>query len=144
MVKSRCVWALPLLVVSICLAGANPAVAQSVSGILTGTVVDSSGAAVPGATVNATETDTGTIRATVSADGGVFRFAALNPGKYTVNIELTGFKAVTVSDINLSTAETRDLGKLKLEVGGITETLLVTSEVTPVQVSDSLYMLSLQ
>ena len=52
-------------------------------------------------------------------------------------MELTGFKTLTVADVNLSTSETRDLGKLKLEVGGISENLEVTSEVTPVQVSDS-------
>jgi hypothetical protein len=136
MVKVRC-WALPLLMVAVSLAGASRASAQAVSGILTGTVVDSSGGAVPGATVNATETATGVVRSAVSDEHGLFRFAALNPGAYVVAVELTGFKTTTVSDVTLSTAETRDLGKLKLEVGGISETLQVTSEVTPVQVSDS-------
>jgi outer membrane receptor protein involved in Fe transport len=123
--------------VAFCLADADRASAQAVSGILTGTVVDSSGAAVPGATVNATEASTGAVRTAVSGDGGLFRIPALNPGNYVVTVELASFKTLTVSDISLSTAETRDLGKLKLEVGGVTETLQVTSEVTPVQVSDS-------
>jgi len=125
------------LVGAFCLAGANPASAQAVSGILTGTIVDSSGAAVPGATVNATEASTGAVRTAVSGESGLFRIPALNPGSYVVTVELASFKTLTVSDINLSTAETRDLGKLKLEVGGVTETLQVTSEVTPVQISDS-------
>jgi hypothetical protein len=126
-----------VLGVFLVLASASAAFAQAVSGILTGTVVDSSGAAVPGATVNATEASTGVVRSTVSGDGGLFRMAALNPGKYKVTVELTGFKTVTVEDINLSTAETRDLGKLKLDVGGVSENIIITSEVTPVQVSDS-------
>jgi hypothetical protein len=42
-----------------------------------------------------------------------------------------------VQEINLSSAEIRDLGKLALQVGGVTETVSVTSEVTPVQVADS-------
>ena len=63
--------------------------------------------------------------------------AALNPGRYTIKIELASFRTLTVADINLSSAEIRDLGKLALEVGGITETVSVTSEVTPVQVADS-------
>ncbi len=133
----RCTWALSLIVVAICLAGANRASAQAVSGILTGTIVDSSGAAVPGATVNATEASTGVVRTTVSGEAGLFRLPALNPGNYVLTVELASFKTLTVSDISLSTAETRDLGKLKLEVGGVTETLQVTSEVTPVQISDS-------
>ena len=133
----RCIWALPLAVVSICLAGAVPAFAQGTNGILTGTVTDASGAAVPGATITATETDTATARTTVSGESGLFRMAGLNPGRYTVSIELSGFSTLTVSDINLSTNETRDLGKLKLEVGGVTEKLEVTSEATPVQVADS-------
>ena len=130
-------WALLLLVGAFCLAGANPASAQAVSGILTGTIVDSSGAAVPGATVNATEASTGAVRTAVTGEAGLFRIPALNPGSYVVTVELASFKTLTVSDINLSTAETRDLGKLKIEVGGVTETLQVTSEVTPVQISDS-------
>ncbi len=133
----RCTWALLLLVGAFCLAGANPASAQAVSGILTGTIVDSSGAGVPGATVNATEASTGAVRTAVSGEAGLFRIPALNPGSYVVTVELASFKTLTVADINLSTAETRDLGKLKLEVGGVTETLQVTSEVTPVQISDS-------
>jgi len=133
----RCTWALLLLVGAFCLAGANPASAQAVSGILTGTIVDSSGAGIPGATVNATEASTGAVRTAVSGEAGLFRIPALNPGSYVVTVELVSFKTLTVADINLSTAETRDLGKLKLEVGGITETLQVTSEVTPVQISDS-------
>jgi hypothetical protein len=121
----------------ICFAGAPDAFAQGTNGILTGTVVDDSGAAVPGATVTATETGTATSRTTVSGESGLFRMAALNPGRYTVTVELSGFRTLTVADINLSTNETRDLGKLKLEVGGVTEKVEVTSEATPVQVADS-------
>jgi uncharacterized membrane protein len=105
----------------ICFAGAPDAFAQGTNGILTGTVVDDSGAAVPGATVTATETGTATSRTTVSGESGLFRMAALNPGRYTVTVELSGFRTLTVADINLSTNETRDLGKLKLEVGGVSE-----------------------
>jgi hypothetical protein len=129
--------ALPVLAASIYLIGAGTASAQGTNGILTGTVVDASGAAVPGATITATETETTTARTTVSAESGLFRMAGLNPGRYTVSVELTGFNKVTVADINLSTNETRDLGKLKLEVGGVTESMEVTSEATPVQVADS-------
>jgi hypothetical protein len=126
-----------VVVILLCLAGATNAFAQGGTGTLTGTIVDSSGAAVPGATVTATEVNTGTERTVVSDDVGVFRMAALNPGPYVIKIELASFKPLSVADINLLSSEIRDLGKLALELGGITETISVTSEVTPVQVADS-------
>jgi hypothetical protein len=127
----------PVVVLLVCLAGAGTAFAQTATGTLTGTVVDSSGAAIPGATVNATEANTGTVRTGVSNEQGVFRMAALNPGRYTLSIELASFRPLTVADINVFSSETRDLGKLTLEVGTVSEVVSVTSEVTPVQVADS-------
>ena len=134
----RCVWAVPFVVASLCLAGASSAFAQGgTTGTLTGTVVDAQGSAVPGATVTVTEAETTAARTVVSNENGLFRIAGLDPGRYTLKVELTSFKPVSIADIALSSAEIRDLGKLKLEVGALTETLTVTSEVTPVQVADS-------
>src|SRR5262245_46215038 len=79
---NRALWACPFVVVSICLALAPPALAQS-TGTLTGTVVDGSGAALPGATVTATDAATSTTRPVTSNEAGLFRIPALNPGRYT-------------------------------------------------------------
>jgi hypothetical protein len=57
----RCVWSLPLVFALICLSAPSSAFAQG-TGTLTGTVVDSSGSAVPGATVTATEAETTAVR----------------------------------------------------------------------------------
>jgi Carboxypeptidase regulatory-like domain/TonB-dependent Receptor Plug Domain len=130
-------WARPVVLLLVCLTSAATAFAQGATGTLTGTVIDSTGAAVPGATVNATEANTGTVRSGVSNEHGVFRMAALNPGRYSLSIELASFRPLTVADINLLSSETRDLGKLTLEVGAVSEMVSVTSEVTPVQVADS-------
>jgi Carboxypeptidase regulatory-like domain/TonB-dependent Receptor Plug Domain len=132
-------WALarPVVVLVVCLASASTAFAQGATGTLTGTVVDSSGAAIPGATVIAAEEATGTVRTVVSSENGLFRMAALNPGRYKLSVELASFRTLTVGDINLLSTEVRDLGKLTLEVGTVTEVVSVTSEVTPVQVADS-------
>ena len=132
----RCVWVLPFVIASICLAGASAAFAQG-TGTLTGTVVDAQGSAVPGATITATDASTAAVRTVVSNENGLFRIAALNPGRYVVKVELTSFKPVTIEDIALSSSEIRDLGKVTLQVGALTENVLVTSEVTPVQVADS-------
>ena len=134
--NARSGWALPFVFASICLAGASTALAQG-TGTLSGTVVDSQGSAVPGATVTATEAETAAIRTVVSDESGLFRLAGLNPGRYTLKVELTAFRPITVQEINLSSAETRDLGKLTLQVGPLAETVSVTSEVTPVQTADS-------
>ena len=60
----RCNWARPVVIALICLSGASAAFAQGGggSGTLVGTVVDGTGAALPGATVNATEVSTGSVR----------------------------------------------------------------------------------
>ena len=134
----RCVWVLPFVVASLCLATATSAFAQGgTTGTLTGTVVDSSGSAVPGATVTATEAETAAVRTVVSNENGLFRISGLDPGRYTVKVELTSFKPIAIEAIALSAAEIRDLGKVTLQVGALTETVSVTSEVTPVQVADS-------
>ena len=130
-------WARPVVVLLVCLACAATALAQGGTGILTGTVVDSSGAAIPGATVNAKDEATGSVRTVVSNESGVFRMAALNPGRYALSVELASFRTLNVGEINLLTSETRDLGKLTMEVGAVSEIVSVTSEVTPVQVADS-------
>ena len=130
--------ALRLVIVWLCLAHAATAFAQGGgNGTLTGTVTDSSGAAVPGATVSATEVNTGSVRTIVSNEVGLFRMAGLNPGLYAVSVELSGFKALNVADIHLLSGEIRDLGKLTLQVGAISEAIVVTSEVTPVQIATS-------
>src|SRR5688500_9675 len=130
-------WVLSFVVALICLSRAASAFAQGATGTITGTVVDGSGAVLPGATVNVTEAATGTVRTGVTDGAGLFRFAALNPGRYSVAVELANFRTLNVADINLLSTEVRDLGKLSLQVGGLSETVTITSEITPVQVADS-------
>src|SRR5262249_35267705 len=55
----------------------------------------------------------------------------------------SGFKPVTVADINLLSLENRDLGKVSMALGSIEENLTVTAEVTPVQISDSSRMMTI-
>ena len=134
--RVRCRWVRGVVVGLLCLAGAHRASAQG-TGTLTGTVVDSTGAALPGATVTATDPGSSTVRTVVSNEVGLFRIAALNSGRYVVKVELAGFKPVTIADINLLSLENRDLGKVAMGLGSIQENLTVTADVTPVQISDS-------
>src|SRR6185503_19707936 len=129
--------ALSLVLAVVCLCWTAAAFAQSATGTITGTVVDGTGAALPGATVNVTEVATGSVRTVTTDDAGRFRFAALNPGRYSLAVELASFRTLNVADIALLSTEVRDLGKLGLQIGGVSETVTITSEITPVQVADS-------
>jgi len=106
------------------------------NGILTGTVADNAGV-VPGATITATDSATGLVRSSPSNDQGVFRLLSLPPGKYSLRVEMEGFKEITLTDIMLLSGETRDVGRLVLSVGVRTESITVTAETTPVQIATS-------
>src|SRR4051812_24821973 len=132
----RCSWVRVFVVGLFWISAVSGATAQG-TGTLTGAIVDETGATLPGASVTATDTTTAGVRSVVSNEAGIFRIAALNPGRYVVKVELAGFKPVTIADINLLGLENRDLGRISLALGSMQENLTVTADVTPVQVSDS-------
>lgn len=74
----RC--ACTVFLIALCASVAAPAAAQSVGGTLLGTVVDNSGAVLPGASVTATNTATAVARATISDGQGRYSIADLSPG----------------------------------------------------------------
>ena len=127
----------PLFVAAFWMLSVGEASAQTATSTITGTVVDGSGGLVPGATATARHIETSTARSVASNESGLFRIPALAPGEDPVLVELAGFKSVTVQQIRLVSSETRDLGRLALEVGTQTENVTVTAEVTPVQVVSS-------
>src|SRR5262245_326409 len=79
--------------VGICLAVFAPgeARAQSATGSIEGTVVDQTGALMPGVTVTAEHSATRTTRTVVTDENGVFRIPLLPVGVYNVSVELAGF-----------------------------------------------------
>src|SRR5918996_386724 len=77
------------------LALATPAFAQQTAGNITGRVLDDQGAAVPGATITATNTQTGFVRTDVSDAEGLFRLNALPVGTYDLVAELAETITVT-------------------------------------------------
>src|SRR5580658_9563534 len=81
---------LALLVIALMIAPSL--MAQSlVSGDLTGTITDPSGAVVSNATVTLTSDATGASRTTSTNSSGAYRFALLPPGPYTVSVVAPGF-----------------------------------------------------
>src|SRR5207253_6395100 len=72
-----------------------PLLAQTSRGAIAGTVLDNSGAAVPGASVEAKEPHTGSTYATQSTDTGNYIFSELPPGSYDLTFSKSGFKTTT-------------------------------------------------
>src|SRR5687768_18487650 len=73
------------------LAGADRALAQGQTGVVTGTVTDGDGV-IPGVTVTAIDADTSVTRTAVSNEQGVFRLLSMPSGRYTIRVEIEGFK----------------------------------------------------
>src|SRR5436190_8255811 len=121
-------------VVLLVLAGILPARAQTLTGSLSGTVVDSSDAVLPGATVTLINDLSGDQRSTVTNDAGNFVFAAVPAGTFTVKVELSGFQTVETKGLVLRLGEKRNLTAVKLGVAGLTEQVAVTAnaELAPV------------
>ena len=73
--------------------------AQTSKGILSGVVRDSTGAAIPGATITVTNPDTGETRKVTSEATGAYRVDAITPGTYTVHAEMAGFQKSDAKDV---------------------------------------------
>lgn len=103
---------------------------------LSGTVTDTSGAVIPGASVVVKKMDTGLTSEAVTNAEGQFTIPQLASGKYTVTVSLAGFKTATVNDVELNAGVPAGV-TVKLEVGGIEEQVVVQagSEVVKTQSS---------
>src|SRR3954471_15107947 len=106
-----------ILVALLTVALTGAATAQERFGGLAGVVTDTSQAPVPGATITATNKQTGTTRTAVSGADGTYRISDLDPGRYTVTVELQGFQKVQADDVLVLLGRTADL-PATLEGGG--------------------------
>jgi outer membrane receptor protein involved in Fe transport len=100
------------------------AAAQDISGSLRGTVLDSSGAVVSGATVTAVNTDTGLSRSTPSDSKGDYVLVLLPVGNYRLEVEAKGFQKYSQAGITLSVNQPATVS-VRLAVGTALETLEV-------------------
>lgn len=111
--------------------------AQSVTGSITGTVVDPTGARVAGAKVKIVSAATGAERTLATETAGTFYFGSLQPGKYSVQFEANGFRRAERTNIPLSALETLSLGNVELEVGTVSDSIQVSEQGTVVQTQTS-------
>ena len=102
---------------------ASPSAGQAIYGEVTGTVTDSSGAAVPNATVTATCSTTKATRTVTSGEAGGYRLASLPPCSYNISVSATGFKtSLTTADVEVGITIKEDFS---LQVGQKAETVTV-------------------
>jgi Carboxypeptidase regulatory-like domain len=136
--RHACSWALRLCCCALLMMGtaAPAAIAQSVSGTILGTVTDSSGAIVAGAKVTIINEGTALTRTVTSDSNGEYTAPSLPTGHYTVMTEMTGFKALALSNIEVG-VDQRVRINLKLDVGAMTESVSVKAETPLVQTSSS-------
>src|SRR5947209_8757653 len=104
-----------------------PASAQTITGNITGTVTDSSGGVIPGATVTLVSERTGEARSVTTNEEGRFNFAAVQPGVYTVRVEQKGFQTLERKGAVLSANESLALGDIALQTGQVAEMVTVVS-----------------
>ncbi|HKD07299.1 MAG TPA: carboxypeptidase-like regulatory domain-containing protein [Bryobacteraceae bacterium] len=135
-IKTRASWQITAIALITLAASAVPLAAQNVTGTLTGTVADASGAVVPNATVHMKSELSGDTRRTVSNSEGYFSITAVQPGDYTVTAEAQGFKVFEQKGIHFDASDKRNLN-IVLEVGATTETVEVTAQAADVTPVDS-------
>src|SRR5437763_4669025 len=114
------------LLVTLALIALSPSLAraQAVYGSIGGTITDSSGAVLPGATVTITSVERKTPDSVVTNQSGFYVKERLVPGKYEVKAELPGFKSAVFPDVNVS-VDTQTQLNVKLDVGNVTENVTV-------------------
>jgi hypothetical protein len=113
----------------VCFAFAITATGFAQSGSIQGSVLDPQGNVIANAKVVAIDESKGTvIRETQTDQNGSFQLLPLLRGTYTLKVEATGFRALERKALVLDALQILNLGDLKLEVGDITNTVVVTGE----------------
>ncbi len=125
------------LVLALVFLSADRVLAQGLTGQISGTIVDSGGGVIPGATVTLKNTGTNHTRDAVTGPDGAFVFPDLLAGTYDIGVSIEGFKSYEQKGIVLGATERVALRAIALEVGGLQEMVTVTSEATLVQTSNA-------
>ena len=119
--------ALSLLVALLALPGTTSA--QSITGSISGSVVDESGGVIPGADVTVINEASKGVRRSVTNSDGFFAFASLPAATYTVQVSIAGFNTYEVTGLELRSGDSRSLRQIALKVATVAETVSVSAEV---------------
>src|ERR1700761_887653 len=134
--KIKITWTVVLLLLTFSL-GKQSLLAQAIGGgQIQGTVTDNTGAAVSGATVEATQTESGLHRVVTSGADGGYSLPSLPVGPYTIKVTATGFSTYNQAGIVIQVGNELRVD-VKLEVGGVAQTVQVTAAASMVQTEDT-------
>ena len=121
-----------LLLAAFCSVGSFAFAQAGTTQALSGIVVDSSGAVIPGANVVVKNVATGVATESVTNTDGLFSVPSLPPGSYDVTVKLEGFKTTVISNVVLTAGAGANL-KISMQVGGVSEEVTVSSSSEVVQ-----------
>ncbi len=125
-----------LVGLGMCLFAGGPSNAQTFRGTILGTVLDQSGAPVPGAKVTVKNPDTGLTRSTVTEDSGTYHIPELPIGVYVVTIEKQGFETMTQGDVHVVVSSESRVD-VTLRPGKVESRVEVTAEVPLVSTTEN-------
>lgn len=115
------------LAFAFCLCATTSSAQVVTTGGLSGTVLDPSGAAIPGATLTITDPSTNFSQTVTANDSGVYTFADLQPATYLLRVSARGFSDAIVSNVVIQAAHTSNL-KVAMKVGAASETVEVSAQ----------------
>jgi len=111
--------------------------AQQLTGSVSGTVTDTSGAVIPGADVTLVNDASGETRRSVSNADGYFTLASVFAGTYTLNVSSEGFQKLELTNITLGVGDNRNVTGIELQIGATAETVTVMAQVDSMVPLDS-------
>jgi hypothetical protein len=120
------------LVVSVLGTAASAAAQGEASAVVTGLVSDAQGGVLPGVTVTLRNVESGTVRTAVTETDGQYRLAGLQPGRYSLRAELSGFAPAEVTNLALTIGLSVQQN-LTMSLQGIQEALTVTAQAPVVE-----------
>src|SRR5438045_8479902 len=119
-------------VVALCLAFSLAAFGQAGTSRISGSITDANGAVLEGAKVTVTNEATGVSVTQVTTAGGVFSFASIPPGNYTIMVEQSGFKKSVRKSTKVEVDSPLSV-TIAMEIGDVAEVVTVQSDAIEVQ-----------
>jgi len=132
--RTKAVRSLPVVLCLALLFAANAAAQTVTTGNIAGTVTDAQGGVLPGATVTATHTPTGTSYDAVSGADGRFNILNVRVGPYTVAVEMAGFKGLKQENVDVALGAERTLD-FKLQLASVSESVDVVAQAPAIDLS---------
>src|SRR5688572_14129592 len=134
MSKHKLMSILLAIAISVCLG--STAFGQEITGSITGSVKDSNGAGVPGATVTVSDPSKNdqVVRTVTTNDDGTFSVPNVQISTYTITVEAAGFKKSVSTEVKVDVGQRRDVN-IELVAGKIDEVVTVTADAVAVELS---------